>query len=131
MEEKTLPDYASTGQRLVHRIIDIVLFYGSLLGASALLPRTDDPVIPIIFLGLAFFFPILYYMVCEAVFGKTIGKFITKTTVLKLDGTKPTWTDIFLRTICRLIPLNSISIFFNGYVCWHDKFSGTYVAQDE
>lgn len=129
--QQNLPEYASVGQRLLHRIIDVTLFYSCLFVSVKLFPEDGTSTPDVFLMLLVFSSPFLYYLVGEAVFGKTLGKAITKTTVLKLDCTKPEWTDILLRSICRLIPLNTISIFFNGFTCWHDKFSGTYVAKDE
>jgi uncharacterized RDD family membrane protein YckC len=131
MEETTLPEYATVSQRFTHRIIDFVLFWSFVWGLNRLSPTDSDSLEDLQKTLVIFSLSALYYLACEAVFGKTLGKLITRTTVLKMDGSKPDFSDIFGRTICRIIPLNSVSIFFNGYVCWHDKFSGTYVAQDE
>ena len=70
-----------------------------------------------------------YYGVMEIKFQKTIGKFITKTKVVKLNGEKPENSDIILRTFCRLIPFDRVSFLFtkNGI---HDFLSKTKVIKD-
>ncbi|WP_349663302.1 RDD family protein [Cellulophaga lytica] len=48
----------------------------------------------------------------EIKFQKTIGKFVTKTKVVKMNGEKPTDGDIMTRTFCRLIPFDRLSFLF-------------------
>lgn len=76
---------------------------------------------------LAFF---LYFVYMEFKFQKTVGKFITKTKVIMNDGRKPDLNEIFIRTACRLIPLDNISFIFtkNGF---HDRLSNTTVIKEE
>ncbi|MDB5258686.1 MAG: hypothetical protein JWM14_3381 [Chitinophagaceae bacterium] len=71
-----------------------------------------------------------YYIFMESNYQKTIGKFMTKTTVVTKDGTKPTLGDIVRRSFCRLIPFDRVSFLFtlNGF---HDRFSDTTVIKDE
>ncbi len=66
----------------------------------------------------------------EIKFQKTLGKFVTKTKVVKLNGEKPTNEDIITRTFCRLIPFDRISFLFvkNGI---HDFLSKTKVVKDK
>lgn len=70
-----------------------------------------------------------YYALMEIKFQKTIGKFITKTRVVKMNGEKPKNSDIISRTFCRLIPFDRISFLFmkNGI---HDFLSKTKVVKD-
>jgi uncharacterized RDD family membrane protein YckC len=65
----------------------------------------------------------------EHKFQKTVGKFITRTKVVNLNGEKPTLNDIMVRTFCRLIPFDRLSFFFakNGF---HDGISNTRVIKD-
>ena len=72
---------------------------------------------------------IIYYLVLEIQFNKTIGKFLTKTKVVTVNEQKPNKSDIITRTFCRLIPLGKISFLFtkNGF---HDNFSDTKVIND-
>lgn len=70
-----------------------------------------------------------YYIIMEIVFQKTLGKFITKTKVVTLNGQKPKEREIILRTFCRLIPFDHISFLFskNGF---HDHLSRTKVIKE-
>ncbi len=72
-----------------------------------------------------------YYIFCEVVWGKTLGKLITKTKVVMANGTKPSLPAIVGRTFCRLIPFDALSFFFGSSPAgWHDKFSKTRVVND-
>ena len=42
-----------------------------------------------------------YFIPQEALFGRTLGKLITKTKVVKIDGSKVTFNDVLIRTLCR------------------------------
>ncbi|CAM3555087.1 RDD family protein [Aequorivita lipolytica] len=70
-----------------------------------------------------------YYAIMEIKFQKTVGKFVTKTRVVKMNGEKPENSDIISRTFCRLIPFDRISFLFtkNGI---HDFLSKTKVVKD-
>lgn len=72
---------------------------------------------------------ILYYTIFEIKYQKTIGKFITRTKVVTVDGKVPSATDIVIRTLCRFIPFDFVSFLFrrNGF---HDIFSKTKVVKD-
>jgi RDD family len=71
-----------------------------------------------------------YYSLMETKYQKTIGKFITKTTVVTKGGAKPEVGDIVRRTFCRLIPFDRVSFLFtqNGF---HDRLSNTKIIKDE
>lgn len=43
--------------------------------------------------------------------GRSIGKFITGTQVVTLDGETPTANVFLKRSFCRIIPLNAFSFF--------------------
>lgn len=72
---------------------------------------------------------LIYYSVMEILFQKTVGKFVTQTKVVKLNGEKPTPWNIIGRTLCRFIPFDNISYLFvrNGL---HDYLSKTKVLRD-
>lgn len=71
-----------------------------------------------------------YYYFMEAKYQKTFAKFITRTKVVSIEGDKPTSSDIFRRTLCRLIPFDRVSFLFspNGF---HDRLSDTMIIKDE
>jgi|GEM_PF-5731169 len=82
--------------------------------------------------SLSMIVPVFYFLICESVWGKTIGKLATGTKVVDYTGLKPSFGRVFLRTICRFIPFDNISFLFRSYPRgWHDKISGTLVVLDE
>jgi uncharacterized RDD family membrane protein YckC len=72
-------------------------------------------------------FKFVYYTVMEgATQGRTLGKFITGTRAVSIDGTAITWKDAFLRSLCRLIPFE----IFSGFgTPWHDRLTKTLVVK--
>ncbi|MGN7864762.1 RDD family protein [Chryseobacterium sp. 22458] len=58
--------------------------------------------------------------------GRSIGKYITGTKVICIDGTEPTMKDYFIRNISRIVPFDALS--FLGENGWHDSWSETRVV---
>jgi len=77
------------------------------------------------------FLSFLYYSIFEALTGKTLGKYFTKTKVVNPEGEKPVWTRILLRSLCRFIPLDQISFLFDFNSGWHDMLSKTIVVEEK
>ncbi len=57
--------------------------------------------------------------------GRTVGKYITGTKVITVDGKRPTLKEYFIRNMIRIIPIDSLSFF--GENGWHDSWSDTRV----
>ena len=74
----------------------------------------------------------LYYFISEWLLGKSLAKYITGTKVFFLDtGSKPSMTNILLRTLGRFIPFDFVSFFSSNPVGWHDWLGGTIVAESK
>lgn len=71
---------------------------------------------------------LIYYTTIETLTGQSIGKLITKTKVVLYDGSKPTFNEILIRSLCRLIPLEGLSFLGEDGKGWHDSLSKTYVV---
>lgn len=80
---------------------------------------------------LGAFILFLYYLTIETLTGRSIGKFITKTKIVTHEGLKPTFSDILIRTLSRLIPFEQFSFFGDDGKGWHDSISKTYVVDIE
>jgi uncharacterized RDD family membrane protein YckC len=74
------------------------------------------------------FILIVYYLIIETLTGRSLGKYITKTKVVLYDGSKPTFNEILVRTLCRIIPFEQFSFFGEEGKGWHDSISKTYVV---
>ena len=147
IEQQWLYDYASPGQRFVNFLIDTVVLcnfvFSGIIGFSV--------GVILVLLGYQSFVTdlssnmfqtylfnyvvgsvavILSYTIIEgASRGRTLGKLITKTQVVKEDGSPITFKDAFLRSLCRLVPFEPFSA-FSGHP-WHDKWTKTVVINKQ
>jgi uncharacterized RDD family membrane protein YckC len=71
-----------------------------------------------------------YYITFESIFGKTIGKMVTNTKVVMMDGTKPSFQKIVFRSFARIIPFEAFSLLSPNPRGWHDTLSDTIVIDD-
>lgn len=124
---------ADKGIRYEHNLIDTIGFSFVILlhvliwnEWSGIMPEGGFNWLVIYF----FFLYVMFYALFEHFFGKTPGKFLTKTKVVKKDGSKPTFCNILGRNAARLIPLDSLSYLFSNRG-WHDQISDTYVVMDK
>jgi len=133
-KEKVDANVVGSGIRFVNFLIDfiiwLILAMIVIFIIELVIQPTDESFISILGYILIFGTFIAYYAIMEIKFQKTVGKFVTKTKVVKMDGTKPETSDIITRTFCRLIPFDRISFLFvrNGI---HDFLSKTKVVKDK
>jgi uncharacterized RDD family membrane protein YckC len=123
---------ASRTVRLINFIIDMIFFFFFfffvfvyLLGYSG--NRTfviDHPYL------LNFIILFLPYFIMELIWGKSIGKFITKTHVVDSLGGKPSVWQILGRTVSRFIPFEAFTFLTNDKRGLHDTLTETYVIKD-
>jgi uncharacterized RDD family membrane protein YckC len=120
---------AGTGQRFGNLVIDMIAAYGIMFMVLYAMGKHYTHMSQ----GSAILYELGtrlgYYFLMEALFGKTLGKFITRTHVVNMDGEKPSFGTILGRTFCRLIPFEAFS-FLSGRPGWHDTISGTRVVND-
>jgi uncharacterized RDD family membrane protein YckC len=131
--EKVDANVVGSGLRFINYLIDffivmILAFIASII-LVLLFQSTDPDLGALIGFVLLIGTFVAYYAIMEIIFQKTIGKFITKTKVVKMNGEKPTEGDILMRTLCRMVPFDHISYLFmkNGF---HDILSKTKVVKD-
>lgn len=129
VDEDIYVDEAENGTRFLNFLIDRVIIwllnYALLLLFVIFVGIISNLLYYLIFL-LVFF---LYYTLMEySTKGKTIGKYITGTKAVYETGKDLTFQQAFLRTLCRLIPLNGISFLVTDRG-WHDRISKTYVIK--
>lgn len=131
---------ASRTNRFVNFIIDSIVVgliqVGATEGCNALYHKygyeTLNIGMPVVgnikYLLLATALNIVYFGLFESLTMRTPGKFVTNTMVVKDDGARPGDGRIFLRTLCRLIPLEFISFLWRPGIGLHDSFSRTRVV---
>jgi uncharacterized RDD family membrane protein YckC len=133
---------ASPGQRFANFILDIVgvFILSFLLSFLAMIPieiiaekspgpSKDNMVQLVLLFSYVLVGPLLYYTFFEKITkGRTLGKLITKTRVVKENGERLSFKDTFVRAVIRFIPLEIISLWFNE-VPWHDQWTRTRVVK--
>lgn len=137
VHEKTIKEIENNSVRSVIRFVNfaidfavIFILYGMIVPTvESFFPLTTRVELSIYRIGSLIVFIAFYYIPFEYNSQKTLGKIITKTKVVTLDGNRPELMDIVSRTFCRLIPFDRFSFFFtrNGF---HDAISGTKVIKD-
>jgi len=132
--EKVDSNVVGSGTRFLNFIIDFIAGSMGVLIMSYIIGffiNFADEILLRIFTYLLFFGTFFaYYAILEIKFQKTLGKFVTKTKVVKMNGDKPESSDIIMRTFCRFIPFDRVTFLFmkNGI---HDFLSKTKVIKDE
>lgn len=133
--QKVDSNVVGSGTRFINFLLDFIvwLVFASLISfiIGLFVPVTSENqgiltlLIYLIFFGSF----IAYYAIMEIKFQKTVGKFVTKTKVVTMNGEKPENGEIIARTFCRLIPFDRLSFLFvkNGI---HDFLSKTKVVKD-
>lgn len=132
--------FASKGKRFSTYLIDFVAVYiiSFLIGIIATILyiafKWDTLLIWIanmdLFRRLLFgaLINIFYFGLSETFSGRTLGKLICGTKVIMEDGSRPSTTVIFMRTLCRLIPFEAFTFLGETGRGWHDTLSDTYVV---
>lgn len=131
---------ATARRRLLNYLIDTVAVMGLgfpagliIVVASKLLGSDLDPEstlnqVPDFLWGLGL--TLLYYGVCEGVWGRTMGKLLTGTAVLRQDGRPLGIPLALLRTVCRFIPFEAFTFLQgerpNGL---HDRWAKSAVVE--
>nr|WP_302476330.1 RDD family protein [Hymenobacter sp. UV11] len=131
----------TAGPRFGHFIVDMFIFqiiiyvieflsalFIELTHFNVSLNLTIELISNVLILAL---FPGLY-LICERLWQKTPGKFLTKTVVIDEYGNKPTWQLLILRSVIRLVPFDAFSCLGDTYSHgWHDSWSKTWVVPEE
>jgi len=142
---KITPDlYASKGSRFANYMVDYIIriIVGIILvilitfisetvgsyGVYEFLVESESKLSDYI---LGIIMVLIYFNIIESLTAKSVGKYITKTRVVMEDGSKPKFTDVFLRTLCRLIPFEAFSFLGDEGRGWHDSISNTYVVDEK
>lgn len=124
---------ASLGKRLANYIIDLFFVVFMVLIVANFFDMYDSieenkssGTINILVLIIM----LIYYVFMEYKFGKTIGKFITRTKVVSTNGNELSFGQCLGRIFCRMIPFNQLSGLFMSGVFWHDSIPKTLVVED-
>jgi uncharacterized RDD family membrane protein YckC len=130
---------ASHGQRFLNLLLDtimqLILFFIVLVFIVAKAEASGDktfvnglPTNTLAQYTITTCIALFYYNVFEIFTARTVGKWITQTVVVDQNGEKPNSEMILVRSLCRLIPFNALSIIGFPARTWHDSISKTYVV---
>jgi uncharacterized RDD family membrane protein YckC len=140
-DEATLVS-ASSGKRLLNYLIDIVAFYAVIFLVALLMVLVAPDLIEGLLLGLTdntlgeqLFALVLYAAFMgslEALLkGKSVGKLITKTRAVNLDGSTISTKTAFLRAFSRAVPFCVFSAFGSPCHPWQDRWTDTLVIDEK
>lgn len=130
---------ASVGQRFGNFLVDLLIFYVIMFVVGIILAFTSPSAIEALNNESAGFNLIdrivslilyaIYMALVEGISrGKSLGKMITGTRAVNLDGSKISFGTAFVRGFSRAVPFEAFSAF--GGNPWHDKWSDTMVVID-
>lgn len=133
---------ADTNKRFFNYIIDLISFYVVIFSITFILAFAAPSLIndlsnSIDELGpfdriLSIILYALYMSLIEAVFnGKTLGKMITKTRAVNLDGTRISFSTAFARGFSRAVPFCVFSAFGTPCNPWQDRWTDTMVIDEK
>ena len=130
---------ADTGKRFANYLIDVIIFYLLAMGVGVIIalisPETLndlddnstsfslwDRILSIVLYGL-------YMSLVEGIFkGKSLGKLITGTKALNLDGSEISFSKAFERGFSRAVPFCVFSALSTPCNPWQDKWTNTIVV---
>jgi len=131
---------ASTGKRFLNYIIDLAVFYvlmfilgvGLAVTNPALREGFSSDSFGLSSRIIALFLYALYMSIVEAIFkGKSLGKLITKTRAINLDGSTITTKTAFARGFSRAVPFCVFSALGSPCNPWQDKWTNTMVMDEK
>ena len=132
---------ASTGKRFANYIIDLLSFYLLIfliaVGLAIINPEmfegsNDTPGFSLLDRLLSLLLYGIYMFLVEAIFkGKSLGKLITGTRAVNLDGSRISTTTALGRGFSRAVPFNELSALGNPANPWHDRWNKTIVMDEK
>jgi len=132
---------AEAGKRLANYIIDLIVFYVLIYGLGILLaifaPTSlafldDSPGLGLADRLLTLLLYATYMSLVETIFkGKSLGKLITGTRAVNLDGSRISSKTAFLRGLSRAVPFCVLSAFGNPCNPWQDRWTDTLVMDEK
>jgi uncharacterized RDD family membrane protein YckC len=129
-------EVASRTRRLLNVIIDTGGYFVLSMIIGVVLAIVYPPALealdhtgPAADYALGFGIMALYYIPLEALFGRTLGKWLTGTRVVDESGDQASLPKILGRTAARFIPFEVFSFLGSSGIGWHDKYSGTRVVR--
>jgi len=128
---------ASSGLRLANYIIDTLFIYFLIFCLGIVIAIIDPSIIDTIDDGITdrivgtIFYGVMMSFTEIILNGKSIGKLITKTKAVNLDGSDLSFEKAFTRNLIRIIPFDALAALGTPSIPWHDKWSDTMVIDEK
>ncbi|GGE57199.1 putative RDD family membrane protein YckC [Pedobacter psychrotolerans] len=127
---------ATSGLRLTNYIIDMIFFYMIMFGLGFVIGILSPSLLNVFDGLMGRLISLILYGISMSIIegisnGKSIGKLITGTKAINLDGTDMNFGQAFTRNIIRAIPFNAFSAFGTPCNPWHDRLSNTIVVEEK
>jgi len=132
---------ASTGKRFLNYIIDLLFFYVliviifaviALVSPSAIDAIPDSAGFNLVDRIVTLFLYGIYMGIVEGLFkGKSLGKLITKTRAVNMDGSKIGWSTALGRGFSKAVPFCVFSALGTPCNPWQDRWTSTMVIDEK
>jgi uncharacterized RDD family membrane protein YckC len=99
-------DFSIVARRWLGAWVDFIVLFSFLLIPDYVLGNETYRATLYVWVGLL----LAYFPVMEAVFGRTVGKFVTRTRVVNEAGQRPSIVQAVVRTLFRLIEVNPVLV---------------------
>src|SRR5215207_5061279 len=90
--------------RLMALFIDHIIAFALMMLAVAFVPES----LPLVKALFFFFIYLAYFVVLEALWSRTVGKFVQGLVVRKLDGNRCDWSAALIRGSLRMVEVNPL-----------------------
>lgn len=129
---------ASKSKRFINYLIDLAFFFILIIVLVFVFEYlgvgffADESMNPIVDRVISSIIMAIYYIILESSLnGKTIGKYVTKTRAVTIDGKPLTLRNVVARSFSRIVPFEAFSFLGDDpSKGWHDKWSDTKVIDE-
>jgi len=129
---------ASSGKRFANYIIDVIIVYIVIMFIGFIAEIIFPGSITELKMGLIeerligfLLYGLIMFSIETAFRGKTLGKLITGTRAINIDGKDISMPKSLLRNFIRAVPFNALSALGSPSKPWHDSWSDTLVIDEK
>ena len=130
--EESEQEPASRGRRFANLLIDTVCYYALAVVVGIIIALVDASFFDHMSTAGEYLYGagvmVIYYLPTEVLFGRTLGKLVTRTRVVSESGGPPEVQQVLRRTLIRFMPFEAFSFLREGAVGLHDRWSETRVV---
>jgi uncharacterized RDD family membrane protein YckC len=123
---------ASRGRRFANLLIDTLCYYALTMVVGVGIALVDASFLEHMSTVGEYLFGtglmLVYYLPSEALFGRTVGKLVTRTRVVSQSGGPPDFLQVLRRTLIRFVPFEAFTFLSERSVGLHDRWSETRVV---